>query len=515
MSLRSKVVLTIVLLGLFLTSALVLLSLNQIEKEKSEALFDKSKAILSRLESVRNYVAEQGRLQDTIQDVIKSFPDGVISKEARFDVLKQVPIFAAMRVGAENATSENYRFRIISEEPRKKENLATREEQEILDFFKKNPKAQEYRISNPKYVAVFRPVYLSEKQGCLNCHGDPVKSPWGNGKDILGYKMENWKDGKLHGAFGIISDLNLGAVQAAKKERVMDILLWAFSITGIFLVAAYYFLHSPLQSLSHVTSELDSAGNKISDVTGDISHNSGNLNTSTRESVEALETSSLILDELVKNMRNSLKMTEATLDVSRKNREEAEQGYKDFLVLMETIDQIKTGSARIHEIVVVLDEIAFQTNLLSLNASVVAARAGGEDGKSFSVVAEEVRKLSQRSLTSSKEIAKLINGSVELANDGHKLASQSGRSLAEIVKVVEKNEFLNRDVAHTNRTQLDSAANLLSHISRVKELSGGNYQFANESSLIASQLSDQTAKLSELVHVLRFNIKGEKKKGPP
>lgn len=208
-------------------------------------------------------------------------------------------------------------------------------------------------------------------------------------------------------------------------------------------------------------------------------------------------------------------MTEATLEVSRRNREDAEQGYKDFLVLLETIDKIKIQSNRIHEIVVVLDEIAFQTNLLSLNASVVAARAGGEDGKSFSVVAEEVRKLSQRSLVSSKEIAKLINGSVELASDGHKLASQSGKSLAEIVKVVEKNEYLNRDIAHTNRTQLDSAANLLSHLSRVKELSGGNYQFANESSLIAIQLSDQTKKLSELVHVLRFNIKGEKKERSP
>lgn len=48
---------------------------------------------------------------------------------------------------------------------------------------------------------MYRPVRLSEKDGCLYCHGNPEKSIWGNGKDILGYKMENWSDGKLHGVF--------------------------------------------------------------------------------------------------------------------------------------------------------------------------------------------------------------------------------------------------------------------------------------------------------------------------
>lgn len=512
MSLRNKVILTIVLLGLFLTCALVLLSIKQIEEEKAEALIDKSRAILSRLESVRNYIADQGGLKNAIQEVKLHYPNGVIPEQAKLDILKKVPIFAAMKVGADNAQKERYRFRIISNEPRKAENLALGQEKDILKYFKDSPKTAEYKISNSKYVAVYRPVYLSEKQGCLNCHGDPTQSPWGNGKDILGYKMENWNDGKLHGAFGIISDLNLESVQQTKRERVLDILIWSFSITAVFLGIAYYFLHFPLRSISKVTSELDSAGNQISFVTGDISNNSGNLNISTKESVEALETSSLILDELVQNMKSSLKMAQTTLDVSRESRAEAEQSYKDFLVLLKTINNLRSQSTRISEIVMVLDEIAFQTNLLSLNASVVAARAGGEDGKSFSVVAEEVRKLSQRSLSSSKEIAELINGSVSLIDVGHKLATESSQSLSGIVKVVEKTASLNEEIAQTNSNQLKSVANLLSHISRVRDLSGGNYQYANQSSLVAVQLEDQARKLSELVDVLRLTINGQKEK---
>ena len=95
------------------------------------------------------------------------------------------------------------------------------------------------------------------------------------------------------------------------------------------------------------------------------------------------------------------------------------------------MERIQQSSDKVSQIIGVIDEIAFQTNLLTLNAGVEAARAG-DAGKGFAVVAQEVRELAQRTATAAKEIKDLITNSVTEVGDGVALVSQTGEALQKI-----------------------------------------------------------------------------------
>jgi methyl-accepting chemotaxis protein len=108
-------------------------------------------------------------------------------------------------------------------------------------------------------------------------------------------------------------------------------------------------------------------------------------------------------------------------------RDSAVSGGSLITDAIAAMGEINTSAQKIRDIVSAMDDIAFQTNLLSLNAAVEAARAG-EQGRDFAVVAAEVRKLAQRSATSAKEIKLLINDSVAKVGKGSELVNLSGKN---------------------------------------------------------------------------------------
>ena len=99
--------------------------------------------------------------------------------------------------------------------------------------------------------------------------------------------------------------------------------------------------------------------------------------------------------------------------------------------------EINAASAKISDIISTIDEIAFQTNLLAVNAAVEAARAG-EEGRGFAVVAAEVRSLAQRSAQAAKEIKGLIQDSLRKVERGSELVNKSGETLHGIVSSVKR-----------------------------------------------------------------------------
>ena len=113
----------------------------------------------------------------------------------------------------------------------------------------------------------------------------------------------------------------------------------------------------------------------------------------------------------------------------------AENGASVVTKTTEAMRSIEEESAKIAEIVEVIDGIAFQTNLLALNAGVEAARAG-ESGRGFAVVATEVRDLAARSSSAAKDISQLISESTRNVKEGVRLADESGDALGSIVSTV-------------------------------------------------------------------------------
>ncbi len=224
MKLGTKIILNIAISIVICTLAAVAISSAKIHAQGRQQLVEKSRAILSRLESIRTYIATQGGLESDINKALTTFPDGDLSPEMRDRILRKVPIFASIKVGFEGAEKDDYKFRVFSDEPRRKENKAILSELEILKRFDADPKLPEIVEETETQVTVYRPVRLSEAQGCLLCHGAPATSPWNNSKDILGFPMENWKDGKLHGVFAVTSSGSLAQRSATSAKEISNLI---------------------------------------------------------------------------------------------------------------------------------------------------------------------------------------------------------------------------------------------------------------------------------------------------
>ena len=160
--------------------------------------------------------------------------------------------------------------------------------------------------------------------------------------------------------------------------------------------------------------------------------------------------------------------------------------------------EIHTSSAKINDIITVIDGIAFQTNILALNAAVEAARAG-ETGRGFAVVASEVRMLAQRSAGAAKEIKALISDSVDRVEGGTRIIEAAGQTMTEVVTNARQiNAFLS-DIAVAARDQ----ANAVSEVGRaVQELDRNTQQNAalvEQTSAAADALTGQADVLQDEV----------------
>jgi len=157
-----------------------------------------------------------------------------------------------------------------------------------------------------------------------------------------------------------------------------------------------------------------------------------------------------------------------------------------------TVETMRTIAERVS----IIEEIAYQTNLLALNAAIEAARAGTY-GRGFAVVATEVRKLAERSQTAAKEIAQLSATSVEIAD-------RSGSLLAALVPSIRDTTSLVRQVAAASQEQADGVTRMSDTMSQVDRVTQQNAPASEELAATATNVSEQAARLQEIVGYFQF-----------
>lgn len=506
----TRVLLTIAASCAICTIAAIVVARGRLQDNGESGLIDKSRAILSRLEVGRDYVAEMGMLDQVINEMVKRHPNGLLTEDDKIKVLKNVPIFAAFKLGGIGAEKEGYKFRIASEKPRREDNKANAEELRVLDKFKADPSLQEWveKSKDGSTLAVIRPVRISEKQGCLACHGNPSKSPWENGRDILGYPMENLKDGDLRATFAVVSSTEpvKEVVQAATK----NIVIWGIAFTLFALGIGFMIIRRPIRRLGAVSERLGVSGVELGNVSGQISSVSQSLSASSTESAASLEQTVSSIEELSSMVSKNAESAHEAAGLSQGAKQAAQKGEREIRELITAISEISSSSKKIEEIINVIDDIAFQTNLLALNAAVEAARAG-DQGKGFAVVAEAVRNLAQRSAAAAKDITTLIKDSVGKVEKGSSLASNSGEALGAIVTSVQKMADITAEIASASAEQATGISQITKAMNQLDQTTQQNAAASEESAASAEQMALQAASLQKLVEDLTAVIEGRQR----
>jgi methyl-accepting chemotaxis protein len=178
-----------------------------------------------------------------------------------------------------------------------------------------------------------------------------------------------------------------------------------------------------------------------------------------------------------------------------------------------TMQEISDSSARIAEIVSVMEGIAFQTNILALNAAVEAARAG-EQGRGFAVVASEVRSLALRAAAAAKDVKVLIHESVTRVESGSALVSETGTAIREIVGAVKRVDAIVHEIAAASNEQSTGIQQVGLAISQMDSVTQQNAALVEQAAAAAQSLSEQANGLAQVVAAFRLEAGGHGEGSP-
>jgi len=249
-------------------------------------------------------------------------------------------------------------------------------------------------------------------------------------------------------------------------------------------------LRSTQESLRAVVLRVRRSSEEIVRSSSEIAAGASDLSNRTEQAATSLEESSGSMEEISATVKNSAALTAEASQVARDNAGIAADGGRVMREVVDTMEGIRTSSAKISEIIGTIDGIAFQTNILALNAAVEAARAG-EQGRGFAVVASEVRVLAQRSAEAARQIKALIGSSVEKVEAGTGIVRRAGATIEEIVSSSQRVDHLLGEVANGAHEQGTGIAQISQAVQELDKMTQQNAALVEQTAAASTAMKEQ------------------------
>ncbi|MEM6394107.1 MAG: methyl-accepting chemotaxis protein [Planctomycetota bacterium] len=553
-----------------------------------DAMTEKAAAFTATADEAKNFAAknlvEAGVLngQALRDDLKKTLAEGKTYKDAK--IFNTLPVVVGWKSAEAAAEREGINFRVSAFDARNPENAPQDDfSKQLLTDLKAQAKADPTGASDTiarvdeatNTLHFMRAIRLTAD--CLSCHGDPNTSPTGNGKDILGFPMENWTAGRVHGANHVIMPRD--QVDAQTASFITNGLMWTAPVVIgaviLFVFALRMMFGKPVKTLIErikdiaqgegdltarvpinsqdeigqlgtwfntfvakihdVILEVSGATRDVASAATEIAASSEEMAAGMSEQSGQIQQVSAAVEEMSASVVEVAKKSADASNSAQHSGETAEQGgtvVQDTIAGMTSISEAVVASAasvqelgkrgdEIGQVINVINDIADQTNLLALNAAIEAARAG-EHGRGFAVVADEVRKLADRTTQATEEIADSITaiqsettGAVDKMNAGTEQvevgvakAREAGESLSQIVSSANEVAEMIRSIAAAAEQQSAAAEEVSGSVDAIAQVTRQATEGTSQAAQAAAQLSTKSEQLLQLVGSFKVDAHG-------